>query len=181
MKVLSALVLSAVLCFAAAESKVSRAAILAVEHSIHEKFDSAIPVDPFYVLGDPRGTYLEGYGALFTTELNLVNDGPLNPNPFKPTITKAEITATRERKLKNLAILRDAMRTLILNSCSTLDSLAPNERIAMETILFSYSWEDNRGIPHRLFMSAEKQKLAAAKSAHAGPAELAAVIEEQER
>jgi len=66
-----------------------------------------------------------------------------------------------------------------VNASGTLEGLAPNERIAMEAILFNYSWEDTKGIPRRVFMSAEKQKLA--KATHAGQPELAAIIEEQEQ
>lgn len=179
MRVLLAIA-AAALCFAATESRVSRASILAVEHSINEKFESA-STDPLYVLGDAHGTYLEGYGALFTSEVNLINNGPLNPNPFKPTVSKAEVAASRDRKLKNLAILRDSMRSLMMNASGTLEGLPPNEHIAMETKLFSYSWEENRAVPHRLFMTALKQKLLDAKAAHAGQAELASIIEEQER
>lgn len=180
MRLLLAIVTAAALCFAATESRVSRASILSVEHSINEKFETA-STDPFYVLGDARGTYLEGYGALFTSEVNLINNSPFNPNPFKPTVSKTEVAASRDRKLKNLAILKDSMRNLMMNASATLEGLPPNERVAMETILFSYSWEENRSIPHRVFMSAEKQKLLDAKAAHAGPAELASVIEAQER
>jgi hypothetical protein len=179
-RVLLAIAAAAALCFAATESRVSRASILLVEHSINEKFETA-STDPFYVLGDARGTYLEGYGALFTSEVNLINNGLYNPNPFKQTVSKAEITASRERKLKNFTILKDSMRSLMMNASGTLDGLPPNEHIAMETILFSYSWEENRAVPHRLFMTALKQKLLDAKAAHAGQAELASIIEEQER
>jgi hypothetical protein len=171
---------AATLCFAAAESQVSRANILAVENSINEKF-AARSSDPYDVLGTARGTYLEGYGALFTTELDLINAGPLNLTPFKPTITEKEKTTTRERKSKKLVELKESMRTLMVGASGTLDGLPLNEHVAMEAILFYYSWEESRGLPHRIFMSAEKQKLLAAKAAHAGQPELTAIIEEQER
>jgi hypothetical protein len=179
-RLLLALGCAAALCFAATESRVSRASILAVELSIKERLETP-SADPFYVLGDPRGTYLEGYGALFTAEVNLINNGPFNANPFKPTVSKAEVEANRERKTKNLVVLKDSMRNLMVNASTTLEGLPPNERIAMEMILFSYSWEGNRSIPHRVFMSAEKQKLLAAKAVHAGQTELTSIIEEQER
>lgn len=180
MRILLAIAAAATLCFAATESRVSRAAILSVERTINENF-ALRTADPYDVLGTARGTYLEGYGALFTTEIDLINAGPLNLSPFKPTISKAEIATTRERKLKNLAVLRDSMRTLMMNASGTLEGLPASEHVAMETILFYYSWEETRGMPRRIFMSAEKQKLLDAKAAHAGQTELAAIIEEQER
>jgi len=171
---------AASLCFAATESRVSRATILFVENAMNEKL-SAHSAEPYDLLGTARGTYLEGYGALFTAELDLINAGTLNLSPFKPTVSKEEKAATRERKMKNLVELKETMRTLIANASVTLEGLPPNERVAMETILFYYSWEESRGLPHRVFMSAEKQKLLDARAAHAGQPELAAIIEEQER
>jgi hypothetical protein len=171
---------AATLCFAAAESRVSRATILAVESGINEKL-SARSADPYDLMGMARGTYLEGYGALFTVELDLINAGPLNLSPFKPTISKEEVATTRERKLKKLAMLKDSMRSLMVAASGTLEGLPANERVGMESILFNYSWEDSRSIPHRVFMSAEKQKLLDARATHAGQPELAAIIEEQER
>jgi hypothetical protein len=175
------LIAAATLCLASTEPRVSRASIVAVEKSINEQF-GGYAGDPYVVLGNARGTYLEGYGALFTVELDLINTGPLNPNPFKQApITPQEVAATRERKLKKLAILRENMRNLMVNAGGTLEGLPPNERVAMEAVLLYNSWEESRGMPRRLFMSAEKQKLLAARAAHTGQPELAAIVEEQER
>ena len=71
----------------------------------------------------------------------------------------------------------------MVNASTTLSAVAGQiERVAMEATLFSYSWEENtREIPRRILMSAEKQKLAAAGASHASQAELAAIIEEQDR
>jgi hypothetical protein len=171
---------AATLCFAATESRVSRATIVAVESSINQKL-AARTADPYDVLGDARGTYLEGYGALFTFEVDLINAGPLNLSPFKPKITAEEVATTRERKLKKLVMLKETMRSLMVNASGTLEGLPASERVTMEAVLFNYGWEDSRAIPHRVFMSAEKQKLLGAKAAHPGQPELAAIIEEQER
>jgi hypothetical protein len=53
-----------------------------------------------------------------------------------------------------------------------------NEHIAMEAILWRYSWEDSKGLPQRVLMTAEKSKLLEAVSSHA---DLASVIEEREQ
>lgn len=174
------LIAAATLCLASTEPRVPRASIVLVEKSINEHFAN-YSGDPYVVIGNARGTYLEGYGALFTVELDLINTGPLNPNPFKQKVTPQEIATTRERKLKKLAILRESMRSLMVNAGGMLDGLPPNERVAFEAVLLSNSWEDSRGMPRRLFMSAEKQKLRDAKAVHAGQPDLAAIIEEQER
>jgi hypothetical protein len=167
---------AAALCFAAVEPRVSRATLTAVEGTINQTFAPRGP-DSYDVLGTARGTYLAGYGALFTIELDLANAGPLDMSPFRPAMSPAEIAAIRERKLKKVPVLKETMRNILVNASGTMEGLPPNERIAMEAILFNFRWEDSKGLPRRVFMSAEKQKLLDAKAAHAGPAELAAVME----
>jgi hypothetical protein len=180
MKVLLIAGAAAALCFAAVEPRVSRAILTAVEGTINQTFATR-GADSYDLLGTARGTYLEGYGALYTIELDLVSVGPLDMSPFRPSMSPAEIAAIRERKLKKVSVLKEAMRNILVNASGTMEGLPSNERIAMEAILFNFRWEDSKGLPRRVFMSAEKQKLLDAKAAHAGPAELAAVIDEQER
>jgi hypothetical protein len=167
----------AAICYAAVESPVSRASITAVENSINDKFRGNSP-DPYLLLGNARGTYLQGYGVLFTVELSLVTVTP--PNPFRPAITPDEIASIQDRKTKKLPIMKDAMRSLMTNAGSTLEGLPGSERIAMEAILFNYSWENNRG-PRRILMTVDKQKLLDAKTRHSSPAEIASLIDEREQ
>ena len=166
----------AVVCYAAFESPVSRASITAVENSINDKFRGNSP-DPYLLLGNARGTYLQGYGVLFTVELSLVVVTP--PNPFRGPITPDEIASIQDRKAKKLPIMKDAMRSLMTNASSTLEGLPNSERIGLEAILFNYSWENNRG-PRRILMTVGKQKLLDAKARHLSPAEIASLIEERE-
>jgi hypothetical protein len=179
-RTVTGLLIAAALCFAATESRVSRATILAVQHAIDDKI-AAYSADPYQSLGDARGTYLEGYGVLFTNELSLINTGSLNMTPFKPTVSKEELASIHDRKVKKLVELKETMRTLMMNASGTLEGLPANEHVAMETILDNFSWENSRGLPHRVFMTGERQKLMDAKTAHASQQELAAIIEEQER
>ncbi len=176
------LIAAATLCFAATESRVSRASILAVEGSVDQAL-RAPSADPYELLGETRGTYLEGYGALFTFEVDLVSSGGfLTVGPFGSPMTPEQLAKLRDRKLKKLPELKETMRSLMANASSTLEGLPANERIAMEAILLNSPGEkSSRDIPRRIFMSAEKQKLLDAKANHATPAELAALVEEQER
>jgi len=170
------LIAAATACFAASsESRVSRASILAMEDAINAKFRVNSP-DPWDLLGTARGTYLEGYGVVFTWELQLVFVSP--PSPFNPKISEADVAQVHERKLKKIPQLKEAMRSLMLAACNSLPGLPPEERVSMEAILWNYSWENSRGMPRRVFMSVEKQKLLDAQAAHT---DLALVIEEQER
>ena len=74
-----------------------------------KKLRSAITTladDPYLLIGDTRGVYLEGYGAVFTTEVNLANGPSLSP--FRPSITKDDIARIRAKKLERFPILRPA-------------------------------------------------------------------------
>jgi hypothetical protein len=173
---------AATLCFAATEPRVSRASIQAVEGSVDQTLNAPSP-DPYALLGLTRGTYLEGYGTLFTFEVDLVNPGAfMMIGPFSRPMPPDELAKVQDRKSKKLPELKDTMRSLMANASSTLEGLPPKERIAMEAILLNSPGEKNsKDIPRRIFMSAEKQKLQSAKTNHATPAELAALIEEQDR
>ena len=169
----------ATLCFAASEPIVSLGSLKAVEASINDKVRSNIN-DPYDLLGTARGTYIEGYGAVFTVEVNLVLVSPLNLSPFKQSITEAEIATMRERKARKVELLRESMRALMLSASKSLPGLPNNERIVMEAFLFNYRWENARGLPHRIMLTAGKQKLLDALSRHAGGSELTALFTEEE-
>jgi hypothetical protein len=169
------LIAAATLCFAAAEPRVPRASLVTMEDAINTRFRANIP-DPYDLLGTARGTYLEGYGVVFTLELELVTVTP--PNPFKQTISDEEKAQIRDRKLVKLPQMKETMRGLMAMAGTTLPSLPANERVAMEAVLWTYSWENSRGMPKRVFMSAQKQKLLDAQASHTN---LATIIEEQER
>ena len=120
---------------------------------------------------------------MFTFEVDLISTGGiLTVGPFGRPLTPDQLTKLRDRKLKKLPGLKEAMRSLMENASSTLEGLPPNEHIAMEAILLNNPGEKSvKEIPHRIFMSAEKQKLLDAKANRATPAELAALVEEQDR
>jgi len=161
--------------FGASEALVPVNATAAVENAANDRF-RASGTDPYEFLGTARCTYINGYGALITLELQLVYAS--NVNPFRPAYSPEEIASLHDRKLKKLPVFKDTLRALMASSATTLDSLPLNQRIAVEARLWHFRWEDNKGMPERIFMSAEKSKLLAAK---ANPAALAAAIEEQDQ
>jgi hypothetical protein len=164
----------AAVCFAGTESGISDKAMTSMESSINDAFRTGTP-DPYELLGTARGAYLPNYGAIFTVELQLVYTPTISP--FRPAYTPAEVAALHDRKLKKLPVLKEAMRNLLVNAGTTLDSLPPGEQVAIEAILWHYNWEDGKNIPKRVLMFAQKDKLMQAQAAHAS---LASVIQEQE-
>jgi hypothetical protein len=161
------------LAFGTTEPQVSSKAIAAVEAMVNDKFRVPGP-DPYDLLGTARTTWLEGYGALTTVEIELVYVSGITP--FRPAYSPQEVASLHDRKVKKLPVLKDTMRTLIAGTATALDSVPPNQHIAFEARLWHFSWEDAKGIPQRIFMSGEKSKILAAQGS---PAALAAAIEEQ--
>jgi hypothetical protein len=136
----------------------------------------AAPADPWGVLGDARGTYLPGYGAVFTFELTLANLTPISP--FHMTVTPEEKRTGHSRKLKNLAALKIAMRDMVTHAATALDAMPGNEQIIFEAFLFNFNWEDRTGLPDRVTVCATRQKVADAVARHASAAEMASLFEE---
>jgi hypothetical protein len=162
---------------AESEPVVSVSALKAVEAATDKQFQPDA-TDPWDLLGEARGTYLPGYGAVFTFEMNLVNVTPISP--FHMTVTPQEVKSIHERKLRKLVLLKGAMRDLLVKAASSLNTLPPAEQITFEAYIFAFSFEDRTGLPRRLTVTANRQKLLDAVALHATPADLAAIIEVQE-
>jgi len=178
LKAVVAALLFAGILFAGSEPVVSISALKAVEEITNKQFLPVAEIDPWDPLGDARGSYLPGYGALFTFELSLTNVTP--PFPFHPEISPAEIKDIHARKLKKLPLLKSAMRDLIVKAASSLITLPPTEQITFEAFLDSFSFEDRTGLPRRLTMTASRQKILDAVARHATADDLAALIEIRE-
>jgi hypothetical protein len=139
----------------ASHPRVTRAALAGVERNFDGRL--AYTADAFDLLGPTRGVYLEGYGAVFSTELNLI----VSPNvsPFHQSFSKIEIARIHDRKLQRLPSLKQQMREMLVASAESLETMPPNEQVVVAVSLFHYSWEDYSGLPMQIVMQAERQKL----------------------
>jgi hypothetical protein len=169
---LAALILS--LPLIAQKPRVKRASLEAVEKAFDQRV-ATISDDPFLMLGPTRGIYLEGYGAVFTAEINLVSGPTLNP--FQPTIPPAQIEQVRSRKLQRLPILRERMRDLLLASASELGDVPPQEQLVLGVRLLYRSYENTGGMPSQIIMQGERASLIKAAS-KAVPVESALRVQE---
>ncbi len=141
----------------AAAPRVKRLALAAMEKSFDGKLEKLGAVDSFMLLGNTRGVYLEGYGAVFTSEVNLFQ-GP-SITPFRQSISKEDVIRVHARKVQQLPGLKRKMRDMLSDSAASLDTVPASERIALGVSLFYYSWEDMAGLPRQILMQAEKGKL----------------------
>ncbi len=166
-------------CFAAVESPVSLGSLRTVEGTINDRIRSGIN-DPYDLLGTARGTYLEGYGAVFSVEMNLILVSPLISSPFKAALSEAELAAMHDRKLRKVEALKEMIRGLMIGASKTLTGLPNNEHIVMEAFLFNYRWETARDLPKRLVLTTTKQQLLDATARHLGATEIVKLFDEQE-
>jgi hypothetical protein len=152
-RVFAFLILTAALTAWAA---VSRAALAAVEKSMAQRLDKLVLGEPFLVLSPPLSVYLDGYGAVFTAEINLV---PASITPFRPSFTKEEIGRVRQKKLERLPLLKTAMREMLMSGAASLDTVPGDEKLVLGVSLFHHPWEDTSGLPAQIVMQAQRRVL----------------------
>ena len=138
-------------------SKVNRAMIEAMEHSLDSKLSGLWPQDPAEVLGLSQGTYIQGYGAVFLGEVNLAPAAGISP--FHPTVSADEVRRTHEKKVQRMAAIRTAMRAMLVDSARSLDSVPPDEQVALGLSLFYWKWENRDGLPAQIVMHAPRKAL----------------------
>jgi hypothetical protein len=155
--------------------KVTRAAVVAMQESFDKKLATVVPDDPFVVLGLTQGTYIAGYGAVFTTEINLAPAAGLTP--FHQTISKDEVTRIHQKKVERLPKLRTVIEDMLMASAASLDGISPDEQIAVAVSLFCWHWEDTSGIPSQIVMRAPRKTLLAVQSGRANRSTLASAVE----
>jgi hypothetical protein len=155
------LIIAASLWAAAVEKpKFKRSALTAMEAGFDQRI-ARLADDPYLLVGTTRGVYLEGYGAVFTTEVSLSNG--LLPNPFRPAITKEDIARIHATKLERLPMLRQSMRDMLLASAASLDEVPPQEQIVIGVSMLYRPEEDRSGLPGQILMQGEKGRLLEAK------------------
>lgn len=140
-----------------AHTRITRGALASIEKDFDGRLTRVGGPDSFDLLGPTRGVYVEGYGVVFSSEVNLI----LSPNlsPFHQQFTKIEIARIHDRKLQRLPLLKQDMRQMLASSAASLENLPPNEQVVVAVTLFRYSWEDSNGLPQQIVMQAERQKL----------------------
>lgn len=172
------LLLLAVAIAIAAVPRVSRGALHAMEISFDKRIQTMSVDAPFELLGNTRGVYLEGYGAVFTSEVNLLLSA--NISPFQPNMPRDFVVRLRQRKLERVPILKKSMQEEMLAMASSLDAVPANEQIALGVTLLYHPWEDTTGLPAQILMQAERQKLLDMQLGRTSRASLDSIIRVQE-
>ena len=154
---LAALLGAAVFAAVSTPARVTRASMSTLERKLDRSVITLDPNQPGDILGTTRGVYLEGFGAVFSTEVELLPYAA--PNPFKPDYTKAEIARLKSTKQVRLGTLRQRMREAMMNAASSLDSVPVNEQVAYAVTIPYWNWEDTGGMPRQILMQAPRAAL----------------------
>jgi len=111
--------------------------------------------DPLDLLGNTRGVYLEGYGAVFTVELSLVRTPTLLP--FRTTISKELAESVRAKKIQRLPALKAAMKEMLHNMAATFIQIPYDQRVVLIARFYYEPWENLSGMPSQVLMRATRK------------------------
>jgi hypothetical protein len=161
----------------ALQAGVGRPAIAAVEAGLDGKYGSLWPNVLMLVLWTTRGLYLDNYGAVFTTELNLVSAPPRTPMT-PPVPNKPDIDRMFAQKIDRVTKLKAAMRGFLADTATSLDMVPPDQQVVLAVTLSRYQWEPTGRLPGHIVMQAKRSDLLQARTA--GPAALEQAVRVQE-
>ena len=137
--------------------RVSRNNLAGLETMADQKLIALEVNKPGKLLGATRGVYLDGYGAVFTTEVDLIAFAA--PNPFRPAYNRAEVA---KLKLRSRAVLNfEAANAGIARTHGSGSgrSADKNEQIAIAVTIPYWPWEESTGMPRQILMQATKSAL----------------------
>jgi len=126
--------------------------------TLEKSFDTRLEkaaADPMAVLGTTRGLYVEGYGAVFTTEIDLIQ----TPNMLfmrSSPMTPKEVAAIHDRKSKNVATLKAAMTEMMKAAGRTLLQIPPDQKLTVAVRFLYLPWENTAGLPSEIVMTATR-------------------------
>ena len=111
--------------------------------------------DPIDLLGRTRGLYLDGYGAVFTTEISLIVTPSINP--FHQSMSPAEIAGVHKRKLDRLPVARQFVKEMAQTAAKTLIQIPDDQQVVVAFRLLYLPWEDTSGLPGLLIAKADRR------------------------
>ncbi len=133
----------------------ARAELADAEHRVDMAIQQKWSDDPLVLIGGTRAFYIEGFGVVMTTELNLVT-GP-SVNPFHPNLSPEDKERYRKRKNERFPQLKDLMSSTVQQAKTWFPTLKDDEQIALGVQLYRYTWEDPGSIPSQMIWTTTKR------------------------
>ena len=162
MKIAAGLLAGLVVIAANLPPRITYAALRALERSTDANFESLIQENPLSILGATRGVYLDGYGVVFSAEVELAAYAA--QNPFRPAYTKDDIQKLRERKAVRISHLKESMRNMLVTLGTSLDTVPLTQNVALAVTIPYYRWEDSSGMPRQIVMISPRKALVDARA-----------------
>jgi hypothetical protein len=165
----TSLLLAVVVATTAADStpRVNRSVLNAAEKSLDDRIKLLWEDNPLALVGPTRGVYLEGYGAVFTAEINPIS-GPIAL--MHSSFTKEEKDRYKKKRLERIPQLEAVLKQTLVTSAASLDPVPVDEQVVIVVDLSHNPWEDVTGLPGQVMVQASKRKLLEAQRAGAGGA-----------
>jgi hypothetical protein len=157
---------------------VNRGLIAAVEVSMNKRVEALVPGEQFLLLGHTHGVYLEGFGCVFTTRVNLA-EGPA-PGPFLKTLPEPVKAALHKRKMERVPLLKTAMREMLIGAAGVMDPVPSSEKLVLSVSLAYWPHEDTSGLPTQIVMQAQRKTLMGFLMSNTDKAALEAAIQVRE-
>jgi len=110
----------------------------------------------FMLLQPAKGSYLEGYGVVFTLETNLSTLRyltPFTPGPY----TDKEIKDARAEKAARTKEVEALVKNLLRDHGAGLNFLNPDDNVAV--VVHLYNVNEHRGLPTQLIVQGKKAAL----------------------
>ncbi len=176
--VLSAAALATAGAIADAPPQVRRSVIRAAEISLNDRLARIFPDTPIAVTGQVRGVYIDGFGAVFTAEMNPVSDGTSLMHAVLRPDEKAQVKA---KKIARIPELKKGMKEALVETAASLDPVPLDDQVVLEVVIDRFLWEDGSGYPSELLVQAPRRKLLDLKRAGNSASALDAAIKLTER
>lgn len=157
MKLAAGLLVAIVLVAGSSSFRVTRTNMVTLEKLTDSKVVQLDATNPADVLGPTRGVYLDGYGAVFTAEVDL--NPYAAPNPFRPSYSEADIAKLRVQKQNRIETLKKKMVESLVVIARSLEGVPPNEQVALAVTIPYYVWEKSAGMPKQILIQAPKAAL----------------------
>ena len=112
---------------------------------------------PFGILEKTKGTYLSGFGLVFSVEVNLYpmrQVTPFSPQPYGAE----ELEQVKKKKLERIAVIKHTVPQLLADHGVNLGELRPEESVAVVVYLFHIQGEGEK-LPTQIIVQVKKGDL----------------------
>jgi hypothetical protein len=170
----AAMVVIAAAAVADTAAHVNRAVIRSVEISLDDRLSAMWP--DVHASVHPRGVYLDGYGAVFTVEMNTASDGV---GLMSTILTPQMKVQVKQKKIDRMPQLQKALEQALVDVAASLDPVPLDEQVVIEVDLLRYTWEDGAGYPAELLVQGTRRKLLDVKRANGAGMDAAVRVTER--